>query len=287
MPLNDLCAQLLPPEDSLHVDALIIEEQRITVVGAMTAPKAPCPDCGQLASRIPSSYQRTLADLPWATTAIRLLVSVRRCFCPTPPGERQTLTERLPGVAPLYARTTTRLAARQAATGLALAGSAGARQLARQGMPGRRNTVRRHVRQLPTPASPPPHVVGIDDWAYRTGHRYGTLVVDLERGGPTDVLADCSAETVAHWLAAPPDVRVVARDRSEAYAAGIRHGAPEAVQVVDRFHLLKNLAEALEVVFSAHGRALEACHEAQSRAPIAQKDGSVAVAVLPPPRISV
>jgi transposase len=252
----------------------------------MTAPKATCPDCGQPATRIHSGYQRTLADLPWATTAIRLLLYVRRFFCPTPTCERQTFTERLPGVAPLYARTTTRLAAIQASTGLALAGSAGARPLARQGLPGSRNTVLRRVRQLPTPAYPSPHVVGIDDWAYRKGHRYGTIVVDLERGGPIDILADRSAETVASWLEAHPDVRVVARDRSEAYAAGIRQGAPDAVQVADRFHLLTNLAEALELVFSAHGKEREAFNEAQSRAPVIQKDGSVAVPVPPPPRAS-
>jgi transposase len=163
MTLNDRCAQLLPPDDHLHVAPLLIEEQRLTVGGAMTAPKAACPDCGQSATRIHSSYQRTLADLPWATTAIRLLLYVRRCLCPTPTCARKTFTERLPGVAPLYARTTTRLAAMQAATGLALAGSAGARQLARQGLPGSRNTVLRRVRQLPIPASPSPHGVGIDD----------------------------------------------------------------------------------------------------------------------------
>jgi transposase len=111
-------------------------------------------------------------------------------------------------------------------------------------------------------------------------------VVDLERGGPIDVRADRSAETVASWLEAYPDVRVVARDRSEAYAAGIRQGAPDAVQVADRVHLLKNLAEALELVFSAHGKELEAFNEAQSRASVIQKDGAVAVPVPPPPRAS-
>jgi hypothetical protein len=113
-----------------------------------------CPDCSQPSLHIHSSYQRTLADLPWGTTPIQLLLSVRRFFCHTRACGRKTFTERLPNVAPLYARTTTRLADTQAYTGLALGGSAGARQLARQGIPGSRNTVLRRVRQLPQPKYP-------------------------------------------------------------------------------------------------------------------------------------
>jgi transposase len=91
-------------------------------------------------------------------------------------------------------------------------------------MPGSRSIVLRRVRNLPTPAYPPPHIVGIDDWAWRKGHRYGTIVVDLERGCPIDVLADRLADTVADWLKAHPEVQVVARDRAGSYASGIRQG---------------------------------------------------------------
>src|SRR5438132_6496837 len=94
---------------------------------------------------------------------------------------------------------------------------------------------------------PAPRVIGIDDWAYRKGRRYGTIVVDLERGCPVDLLEDRSAETVAAWLRAHPEVTVVARDRADAYASGVTQGAPNAVQVADRWHLLKNLREAVEV----------------------------------------
>ena len=283
MTLDDLCTRLLPPDDHLHFATLILEDHHITLVAAMTAPKAVCPDCHQPSHRIHSGYPRTLADLPWALMPVELLLHVRRFFCDTPVCGRTTFTERLPTVAPLYARTTTRLSHSQAYTGLALGGSAGARQLARQSMPGSRNTVLRRVRSLPAPAYPPPHVVGIDDWAWRKGHRYGTIVVDLERGCPIDVLEDRLADTVAAWLQAHPAVRVVARDRSGSYEAGIRQGAPEAVQVADRFHLLQNLAEALEAVFSAHHQDLAALNEAQSHERVEREDGSVAVLVPPPP----
>jgi transposase len=284
MTLDDLCTRLLPPDDHLHFETLILEDHHLTLVATMRAPKAVCPDCHQPSQRIHSGYLRTLADLPWALMPVELLLHVRRFFCDTSVCGRTTFTERLPTVAPLYARTTTRLRHSQSSTGLALGGSAGSRQLARQGMPSSRNTVLRRVRGLPTPAYPSPHVVGIDDWAWRKGHRYGTIVVDLERGCPIDVLEDRLADTVADWFKAHPEVTVVARDRSESYESGIRHGAPEAVQVADRFHLMQNVAAALEQVFSAHHPDLVALNAAQSQELVTRDDGSVAVPVPPPPR---
>jgi transposase len=284
MTLDDLCTHLLPPDDHLHFATLILKDAHLALVAAMTAPKAVCPDCHQPSQRIHSGYPRTLADLPWAIMPVELRLHVRRFFCDTPVCERTTFTERLPTVAPLYARTTTRLRHSQAYTGLALGGSAGARQLARQFMPGSRSTVLRRVRGLPSPAYPPSHVVGIDDWAWRKGHRYGTIVVDLERGCPIDVLEDRLADTVAAWLKAHPEVEVVARDRSGSYESGIRQGAPDAVQVADRFHLLQNLADALEAVFSAHHQDLAALNEAQSEELVERDDGAVVVPVSPPPR---
>lgn len=282
MTLDELCARLLPPDAHLHFVPLIREDSHRTLVAAMTAPKAVCPDCHQLSQRLHSGDPRTLADLPWARLPVQLRLHVRRFFCATCGCERTTFTERLPTVAPLYARTTMRLSHRQASTGFALGGSAGARQLARQHMPSSRNTVLRRVRKRPTPAYPPPHVVGIDDWSWRKGHRYGPIGVDLERGCPIDGLEDRLAETGADWLRAPPEVQIVARDRAEAYASGIRQGAPEAPQVADRFHLLQNLAATLEEVFSAHHQDLAALHEATRPTPVPLDVDAVAVLVAPP-----
>jgi hypothetical protein len=181
----------------------------------MTAPKSSGPDCRHLGVRIHSRYPRTLAALPWATAPLQLRLIGRRFLCPTCPCGRQTCSERLPTGAPMSARTTTRLAQAQAHTGLALGGAAGARHLTRQGVPGSRQTLLRRGRRLATPEGPAPPVVGLDDWAGRKGHRYGTIVVDLTRGCPMDVLADRLAEPVATWLKAPPDVQIVARDRAE------------------------------------------------------------------------
>jgi hypothetical protein len=126
------------------------------------------------------------------------------------------------------------LATTQANTGLVLGGAAGARHLSRHGAPVSRNTLLRRVRSASLPEGPAPQIIGIDDWAWRKGKRYGTIIVDLERGCPIDVLEDRAAETVATWLQSHPDVTIVARDRAEAYAAGIRQGAPEATQGVGK-----------------------------------------------------
>lgn len=243
--LHDLAARLLP--SSLQVETLTLEDHGLTLDVQVPTPTAPCPTCAQSATRVHSDYRRTLADLPWATLPVRLSLQVRRFFCDTPSCRRQTFTERVPTVARPYAHTTTRASQAQCDTGLVLGGAAGARQRARQGLPGSRQTVLRRVRGYQPAPGPAPHVIGIDDWAKRKGHTYGTIVVDLERGCPVDLLDDRLAETVAAWLRARPEVTVVARDRADAYASGVTQGAPQAVQVADRWHLLKNLREAVEV----------------------------------------
>jgi transposase len=280
--LDDLCASLLPSDNHLKFQSLIIDAPRLILVAAMISTTSTCPDCHQPTHRIHGHYGRTLADLPWATAPIELRVIVRRFRCPTCTCRRQTFAERLPGVAPRYARTTTRLATTQANTGLVLGGAAGARHLSRHGAPVSRNTLLRRVRSVSLPEGSAPEIIGIDDWAWRKGNRYGTLIVDLQRGCPIDVLEDRAAETVATWLQSHPDVTVVARDRAEAYAAGIRQGAPEATQVADRFHLLKNLAAALQEVFSAHHREIEHLNHVQQNDPLTQNDDSVTALVEPP-----
>jgi transposase len=178
---------------------------------------------------------------------VRILLGVRRLLCDRLTCSRRTFTERLES-APPHAHTTSRLARAQLDAGLALGGAAGSRLLTKQGMPTSRNTLLRRIRALPVPDSVPlPEVIGIDDWAQRRGQVYGTLIVDLERHRPVDLLPERSASVVATWLGAQPQVRVVSRDRSEEYAAGIRQGAPTAVEVADRWHLLQNVREAVEV----------------------------------------
>jgi len=132
------------------------------------------------------------------------------------------------------------------AIGLALGGNTGARLAARLQLPTSPSTLLRLMRAAPMPPIPALQAVGVDEWAWRRGHRYGTILVDLLTHRVVDLLPERSAATLAAWLKQQPRITVVSRDRSDLYADGIRRGAPEAVQVVDRFHLVRNLREAIE-----------------------------------------
>jgi transposase len=245
------------PEASRLVRACL-DVERLTVHLAIAAPTAACPVCGSDARRVRSRYTRRLEDLPCLGRRVRLRVAVRRFVCPRSDCPRRIFAERLPGFAAPRARTTDRLCQTQTDIGSSLGGEAGSRLASRMGMATSPDTLLRRVKRLKNEPPGPPRVVGIDDWAWRKGQRYGTIVVDLERSDVIDLLPDRGADTVAAWLAAHPGVEVVSRDRSAAYAQAATEGAPQAGQVADRWHLLKNLREAVEQVLERHSAAINA-----------------------------
>lgn len=163
----------------------------------------------------------------------------------------------MPLIARPWARRTRRLAAQQQRIGVALGGAAGERLADDLDQPVSRDTLIRLVRRHELPQPPTPRILGVDDWARRKGHTYGSILVDIERGEIIDLLPDRSAETFAQWLREHPGVEVISRDRGRSYAEGARQGAPDAIQVADRCHLLKNLGDALVKLFDQHRAAIE------------------------------
>jgi transposase len=207
---------------------------------------------------------------------------VRRFFCDTPACPRGTFTEVMATVAQAHARKTCRLAQALCRIGLALGGAAGSRLAGHLNMPASGDTLLRLIRRAPSLPLPTVSVLGVDDWAWHKGLRYGTILCDLERHRPVDLLPERSAEDLSNWLIAHPGVQVIARDRGGQYAQGARTGAPQALQVADRFHLLCNLREALMRALDRHHPDLREAARAAA-APHRQPVQAAAQAVSVPP----
>jgi transposase len=268
---------VLPWLTSLQLNELYTADDWIIFVLQSTSNETACPVCAQISAAVHSHYDRRIADLPCAGIAMRLQVHLRKFFCRNPDCSRRVFCERLSELALPYARRTRRLQQEQRQLGLDFGGEAGARTACRQGMPASGDTVLRLVRQMPLAESPTPRVLGVDDWALRKGQVYGTILVDLEQHQPVDLLPERSAETLAQWLQEHPGVEIISRDRATEYAEGAKRGAPSAIQVADRFHLLQNVREMVQRLLERHQAALAAASVASELAEPPETPG-VAVA---------
>lgn len=257
---------LLADPGALTIRTFLSQSKAITLIVESCQPQPRCPKCDQPSASLHSHYTRTLADLPWHGIAFKLQLRTRRFRCKNPACQRKIFCERLPHVAEAYARKSLRLNAALTILAFALGGEAGHRAAQRLGLRISGDSLLRRIRrsQALTMIEHLPTTIGIDDWARCKGQRYGTIIVDLQRRCPIDLLLDREAGTVAAWLNAHPGIEVVSRDRAGAYAEAVREGAPAATRVADRWHLMKNAREALERLLQRQHRALReaflACH---------------------------
>ncbi|NEU14724.1 ISL3 family transposase [Methylobacterium sp. BTF04] len=264
--------------DGLYVDELTLDPSGLSLLARTTAAQAACPTCGHASSRVHSRHLRTLQDLPWQDRAVTWRVQVRRFRCSHCPG--RIFVERIPGLMGSKARRTARLSEAQTEIGMVLGGEAGARLSRRLCMPVSGDTVLRLIRRHPPRAYPAPRVVGIDDWAWRRGRRYGTIVCDLERHRVLALLPGRSSAPVRDWLAAHPGIAVVSRDRAGPYAEAARSGAPGAIQVADRWHLLVNASETLRSVVARYQTQIQRAEGLRS------PSGSMPAVPVPAPSLS-
>jgi len=236
----------LPLPTGLEIATIQTVYDLLVVHVVSTKERSHCPLCFCPAERHHSQYTRVVADLPCAGFRVQLILHVRKFFCDTASCLRKIFTERLPTFVEPWARITARLRQVLQALGLATCGELGARlstHLAVQTSP---TTILRRVMALPVTAVDPVSHLGIDDFALRRGRKYGTILVDLTRHRVIDLLPDRKAETAKAWIQTHPEIKLISRDRGGDYATAARQGAPQAVQTADRFHLVKNLAEAVE-----------------------------------------
>jgi len=230
----------------------------VTLHARVRADEAGCPHCGRCSRRVHGRYVRRLVDVALGGARTVLVLTVRRFKCLNSVCAAVTFVEQVAGLTSPHARFTPLMRKALASLAVVMAARAGARLAGRLDLPVAKDTLLRLVRAEPVPPVGSVRVVAVDDFALRKRDRYATIIVDLEARRPVEVLEGREAAPVAAWLATHPEIEVVCRDRARPYAQAARTGAPQAQQVVDRWHLAHNLAEAVEKTIGAHHGCVQA-----------------------------
>lgn len=240
---------LLNLPEGMRLDQIQITEQGLLIEVRATSPTSCCPVCFEVSSSIHCHYSRTLRDVPCAGRQVQLRLTVRKFSCRNPYCKRKVFAERLPDFVEPFARMTIRNSQQITSIGLATCGKGGSRLATRLGIRTTRQTILRRIMALPDFPAESILFLGIDDFSFLRGRRFGTILVNLETRHVVDLLPDRKAETAASWMRQYPDLMAVSRDRGGDYASAAKTSAPQATQCADRFHLLVRRIGAYSIPF--------------------------------------
>ena len=242
----------LPLPEDLEIICLRETDNQMEVQVLSHRSRCLCPECSLPSQAIHSYYRRHPIELPCTGRRARIILSVKKFFCHNPDCSRKVFTKRIQELIEPSSRLTTRLRTLVQTIGIAFNANGGARLAEQMGVQVSRRTVLFSLHLLPVPPVGQIKRVGIDDFAWKHGGRYGTVLIDLDSHHIIDILADRETESVKKWLASHPEIEVVSRDRGGVYADGAAQGAPQAIQCADRWHLCKNLGDAVESYLKHH-----------------------------------
>ncbi|MFF5287342.1 ISL3 family transposase [Streptomyces sp. NPDC013171] len=250
MALRSIEAVLFPGVD-VELERLTVGPEIVLVEVVACGPPPRCSGCGIPGRRRHSAYWRTLAERPFAGRKFAIRLRVCRFFCDRAGYRRTTFVEQVPGLSERYVRSCVGLKQWLRAVAAELGGRAGERLCRKLSITAGRT---RLLGLLEAPDAPDraPRVLGVDEFAFRRGRTYGTVLVDVETGSVVDVLPDRTSETFAAWLREHPGAEIICRDRATAYTRAIKEAAPGAIEVADRWYLLQNLSAAVEKTCHQH-----------------------------------
>jgi len=229
---------------TFEVNSMDAKSGRVILMLSSRQPGCKCPSCQVYSSWSHSYYLRTARDLPILGYNVIVNLRARKFYCRNENCSKKVFSERFPDHFVPHKRSTVRLDDKLLKIALLMGGNPGKRLCDTLNIKTSSSSLIRCIHQKELQPRKPSAHIGIDDWAYKKGHTYGTAIVDLKKRKIIDLLPDRETSSVESWLRNRSDVKIVTRDRYVKYAKGITNGAPSARQVADRWHLLKNMGDA-------------------------------------------